>query len=201
MCVCVCTHTYIYLPCLRPRPSHSHPCTTTTTTLRIAVPFQLFPAVATTSASLTGTRGAAVSMPRPPSWPLHDIVLLRGFCARINHPFIAVGRTIMILCTSIVQYTTPPRPPRVCIPYTIQYYRWQYRVKTNLHRHHLCPTAILRAAVSLRLIWPGLRHNYPCPTATLSTAISTRRAAVPFQLLPPSPLPLPHSYTLFRSPV
>jgi len=26
---------------------------------------------------------------RAPNWPLQDIVLLRGFCARINHPFIA----------------------------------------------------------------------------------------------------------------
>jgi len=36
-----------------------------------------------------------------PTWPLQDVVLLQGFCVRINHPFIAlytcITRTIAIL--------------------------------------------------------------------------------------------------------
>ena len=34
-------------------------------------------------------------------------------------------------CTTIPQYTTPPRPT-FCITYTIQYWQWQYRVKAKL---------------------------------------------------------------------
>jgi len=34
-------------------------------------------------------------------------------------------------CTTFAQYTTPLRPP-LCMPYTIQYWAWQYRAKANL---------------------------------------------------------------------
>ena len=33
-------------------------------------------------------------------------------------------------CTTIAQYTLSHRPP-FCMPCTIQYWRWQYRVKAN----------------------------------------------------------------------
>ena len=33
-------------------------------------------------------------------------------------------------CATIAQYTTPIRPS-LCMPYTIQYWRWQYRVKVK----------------------------------------------------------------------
>ena len=59
------------------------------------------------------------------TWPLQDMVLLRGFCARINHPFIAPSHlhcphyfnTIARLLRSIRR---PPGPPFVChAPYNI----------------------------------------------------------------------------------
>jgi len=34
-------------------------------------------------------------------------------------------------CATIAQYMTPIRPP-LCMPYTIQYWQWQYRVKAKL---------------------------------------------------------------------
>jgi len=63
--------------------------------------------------------------------PLQDIVLVRGFCARINHPLIAplpppLGALLQYYCTSIRQYTTTPRHS-FCMPHTIQYWEWQYR--------------------------------------------------------------------------
>jgi len=38
-------------------------------------------------------------------------------------PPTCIARTMQCYCTSIPQYTTPPRPPPFCMPYTIQY--WQ----------------------------------------------------------------------------
>jgi len=35
-------------------------------------------------------------------------------------------------CTTIAQHTPPNRPP-FCMPYTTQYWWWQYRVKANVH--------------------------------------------------------------------
>jgi len=50
-------------------------------------------------------------------WPLQDIVLLRSFCARVNHSFLAPSPALPALlqcyCTSIAQYTTPPPTPHV----------------------------------------------------------------------------------------
>ena len=37
-------------------------------------------------------------------------------------------------CTTVAQYTFPPRHP-CCMPYTIQYWYWQYRVKAKVCRH------------------------------------------------------------------
>ena len=56
--------------------------------------------------------------------PLQDIVLLRGLCARINHPFIAnppaLPTRLQCDCNSIAQYSTPSDPPFLChIPYNI----------------------------------------------------------------------------------
>jgi len=48
----------------------------------------------------------------PLPWPLQDIRLLRGCCARINHPFTpprppALPTLVQYSCTIIGQYTTP----------------------------------------------------------------------------------------------
>jgi len=69
-------------------------------------------------------------------WPLQDIVLLRAFCAQINHPLIGPSHQhCPHYCNTIRRILRdlrrPPRPP-VCMPYTIQYWQWQYRVKANV---------------------------------------------------------------------
>jgi len=51
-------------------------------------------------------------------WPLQGIFLLRGFCARITHPFIAPPTCIahpgaILLHHYWAQYTTPPPTSRV----------------------------------------------------------------------------------------
>jgi len=57
-------------------------------------------------------------------WPIQDVLLLRGFCAQIKHPYApprppALATLPQYYCTTIGQCTTPPRPP-CCMPYTIQ---------------------------------------------------------------------------------
>jgi len=52
-------------------------------------------------------------------WPLQEIVLLRGFCARINHPFMAPSRLHPpYYCNTIAHLLRnmrrPPRPSLVC---------------------------------------------------------------------------------------
>ena len=42
----------------------------------------------------------------------------------------ALRALLQYYCTSMEQYTTPPRPT-FCMAYTIQYWQWQYRVKAN----------------------------------------------------------------------
>jgi len=81
--------------------------------------------------SCEGQTGPAFQHPAPPTpptitWPLQEIVLLRGFCARIHHSIIASSHLhcphyCKNYSTSIAQYTTPPRPP-LCMPYTTQYW-------------------------------------------------------------------------------
>jgi len=68
------------------------------------------------------------SPPSPPAsraagWPLQDSVLLRGFCSRINHPFIApptcAARTIAILLQGhCAIYDAPPTPLLYALHYT-----------------------------------------------------------------------------------
>jgi len=70
------------------------------------------------------------------AWPLQDIVLLRFFCARFNHPFIAPSHLhCPHYCNAVVRLLRnircTPNPPFVChIPYTI-YWWWQYYVKAK----------------------------------------------------------------------
>jgi len=72
--------------------------------------------------------------------PLHDIVSLLIVCARINLPFILAARLHCLQCCSTIArllgniYITPhPPPPPLCMPYTIQYWSWQYLVKAKTH--------------------------------------------------------------------
>jgi len=56
-------------------------------------------------------------------WPLQDMVLLRGFCARIHHPFIAPSHLHCPHdCTTIARLwrniRRPPDPPFFCVPNT-----------------------------------------------------------------------------------
>jgi len=44
---------------------------------------------------------------------------------------LAMPTLLQYFCTTIAQYTTPSRPP-FCMPYAIQYWSWQYRVKAKL---------------------------------------------------------------------
>jgi len=58
------------------------------------------------------------------NWPLHDIVSLRGFCARVNHPFIppptCIARTIAILLhVHCAIYDALPTPLVYAIHHTI----------------------------------------------------------------------------------
>ena len=73
-----------------------------------------------------GVRRPSPPDTRPVGWPLQDVPLLRGWCARINHPFFPPAHlhrppwcnTIARLLDSI---RLPFRPP-VCMLCTIQYW-------------------------------------------------------------------------------
>ena len=69
------------------------------------------------------------------AWPLPDIVLPRGFCARIDHPFIAfatcIAHTVAILYATLLRNSRLPFRPPGFMPYIIQYWAWQYRVKAK----------------------------------------------------------------------
>jgi len=70
-------------------------------------------------------RGGGVT-PHARAWPLQDIVLLQGSCARINHPCTpprppALPTLVQNLCTNIGKYMTLLRSP-LCMLYTMQYW-------------------------------------------------------------------------------
>jgi len=82
-----------------------------------------------------GTTGGDCVDEHVGSWPLQDILSLRGFCARINHPLLPPphlhcphhwNTTVRILRKIL----PPPQPP-LCVPYTIQCWRLQYLVKAK----------------------------------------------------------------------
>ena len=67
---------------------------------------------------------ASVLVVRPAHWPLQDIVLLRGFCARINHPSLpsptCIARTNAILLhVYCAIYDALPTPLLYAIHHTI----------------------------------------------------------------------------------
>jgi len=71
----------------------------------------------------------------PLLWPIQDIVLFMGFCARINTiicaPTLCLGTPPHpVIARTIAQYNVSPRPPVIAI-YTAQYWQLQYRVKAN----------------------------------------------------------------------
>jgi len=59
----------------------------------------------------------ALQSKEKPTWPIQDILLLRGCCARINHPFIPPRPPALPLvqyyCTMIGQCATPPPNSRL----------------------------------------------------------------------------------------
>jgi len=67
-------------------------------------------------------------------WPLQDIVVLWGSCARINPLWLLPPHPhcphLQCYRTTIARYRTPHRPC-FCMPYTMQYWSWQYRVKAK----------------------------------------------------------------------
>jgi len=75
-------------------------------------------------------------------------------------------------CTAFAPYTTTPRPP-MCIPYTIQYWHWQYRVKANL------PSPIRRtrdsACFGIRTCWDAAWPLRGIATATIVWCIAYTR--------------------------
>jgi len=86
------------------------------------------------------------------NWPLHDILSRLGFCARTNPPVFCpfptcIAHTIEIL----LQYCCARNDPLrmlVCMPYTIQYWYWQYRVKANAKYAIRTPVAASQEYVS-----------------------------------------------------
>jgi len=69
------------------------------------------------------------------TWPLQDIRLLPSFLALVNHPVIA---PLHLHCSHdcntiarLMRNIRPPTRPFLCMPYNIQYWRWQYRVKAK----------------------------------------------------------------------
>jgi len=71
----------------------------------------------------------------PTACPLQGIVLPRGSCARINrlllpppHPHSPHDCTTT---ARLLRNIRPPHRPLFCMPYTVQYWLWQYRVKAN----------------------------------------------------------------------
>jgi len=73
---------------------------------------------------------------RPGLWFLQDTGLLLYVCARINRPFFLPARLHCPHCCNTIARplgnTQPPTRIPLCMPYTIQYWQWQYRVKANL---------------------------------------------------------------------
>jgi len=71
-----------------------------------------------------------------PGWPIQDIVLCLGLCARINtflceHTLCSGTPPHPVIAHTIAQCNVSPRPPVIAI-YHIQYWQWQYRVKAKL---------------------------------------------------------------------
>jgi len=69
------------------------------------------------------------------AWPIQDIVLCLGLCARINTilcaPTLCVGTPPHpVTARTIAQYNISPRPPVIAI-YTTQYWQLQYLVKAK----------------------------------------------------------------------
>ena len=70
-------------------------------------------------------------------WPIQEIVLFRGFYARINTilcaPTLYLGTPPHpVISRTIAQHNVSPRPPVIAI-YTTQYWQLQYRVKANMY--------------------------------------------------------------------
>jgi len=93
---------------------------------------------------------------RAATWPIQDIVLLLGFCARINTilcaPTLCLGTPPHpVIARTIVQYNVSPRPPVIAI-YTTQYWHLQYRVKAKLRPQ---PQLGVNTILLLRILYGG----------------------------------------------
>jgi len=72
---------------------------------------------------------------------LNKILSLVCLCARISHPFItprpfALPKLLQYYCATFAQCMTSTRPS-LHMPYTIQDWSWQYRVKANTRHTHI----------------------------------------------------------------
>ena len=97
MCVCVCMCVGIYIYC-------------------IYLSAQLL------TPSYEGYLPRPLTPVLPMTWPLQDIVLFRGVCARINHTFceqhLCLGTPLpSFIAHTIAQYIVLPRPPLTAIIY------------------------------------------------------------------------------------
>jgi len=77
-------------------------------------------------------------MGRIRTWPIQDIVLCLGLCARINTilcaPTLCLGTPPhTVTARTIAQYNVSPRPPVIAI-YTTQYWQLQYLGKAKYER-------------------------------------------------------------------
>ena len=130
----VCVYLYIYLSIYIHTHTHKYTHThiyITNTYLRLVNIYTRRPTTRYARFNTNTTYAYGTATEDPPTanrvtWPLRDIRLLRGCCARINHPFIP--RTHLHCppwCNTISRFMGSIRPllrHPVCIPYTIHYW-------------------------------------------------------------------------------
>jgi len=122
---------------------------------------------------------------------LHKIVFHCQACMHesiiLELPSFTLPIIVQYDCTTIAQYTTPHDHP-LRMPYTIQYWRWQYRVKAMVRRHSIAqgwdptptPPPVLRPPPTIRM------HPSPPPPPSPPLPVSrwARRPARGWELPP-----------------
>jgi len=98
------------------------------------------------------------------TWPIHEIMSLVFVCARINPPFLtpppfALLTLLQYYCETFAPYMTSRRPS-LCMPYTIQYWSCQYRVKAKVV-HNKRGTQSLYLCIQQQYTPPSLTQTRP----------------------------------------